>query len=94
VTRAKADTVEQAKFAGCRSRHASYLADAGRGLARDRKTRGEAVRWLRQAENAAPQKIRNSPAVRETVAVLLEQARASAGGRELRGMAARMGVPH
>jgi transcriptional regulator with XRE-family HTH domain len=94
VIRAKADTVDQAKFAGYRSRHASYLADVGRGLARDRKTRGEGVRWLRQAENVAPQLIRNNASVRETVAVLLEQARASAAGRELRGMAARMGVPH
>jgi hypothetical protein len=52
------------------------------------------VRWLRQAENTAPQHIRNQAAIRETVAYLLGRAKASAGGRELRGMAARMGVPH
>jgi hypothetical protein len=52
------------------------------------------VRWLRRAEDTAPQWIRNSPTVREAVAYLLNRARAAAGGRELRGMAARMGVLH
>jgi hypothetical protein len=52
------------------------------------------VRWLRRAEEAAPQHIRNHAAVRETVAYLLGRATAAAGGRELRGMAARMSVPH
>jgi len=86
--------VDEDKLAHRRGRHAAFLADVGRGLARDRKTRGEAVRWLRRAEAAAPQWIRNNRSVQETVAVLLSQARADAGGRELRGMAARMGLPH
>lgn len=74
-------------------RRAAFFADAGRGLARDQRTRLEAVRWLRRAEDTAPQRIRNSAAVRETVAYLLSRATATAGGRELRGMAARMGIP-
>jgi len=76
------------------SRRASFLSDVGRGLAREPGTRAEAVRWLRRAEETAPQRIRNSAAARETVAYLLSRATASAGGRELRGMAARMGIPH
>jgi hypothetical protein len=88
-----AGAVDPAKLT-LRMRKAAYLADIGRGLARERKTRVEAVRYLRQAEDAAPQRVRNQPAVRETVAYLLARATASAGGRELRGMAARMGVPH
>jgi hypothetical protein len=76
------------------SRRASFMADVGRGLAREPRTRIEAVRWLRRAEEAAPQRIRNSAPVRETVAYLLNRARAAAGGPELRGMAARMGLPH
>jgi transcriptional regulator with XRE-family HTH domain len=76
------------------SRRASFLSDVGRGLAREPKTRAEAVRWLRRAEDAAPQRIRNSASVRDTVAYLLNRATAAAGGRELRGMAARMGLPH
>ena len=75
-------------------RRAALLADTGKGLARDPRTRPEAVRWLRQAEAASPQMIRNSTAVRETVTFLLNRARSESAGRELRGMAARMGVPH
>jgi transcriptional regulator with XRE-family HTH domain len=76
------------------TRRASFMADVGRGLSREPRTQAEAVRWLRQAEEAAPQRIRNSAPTRETVAYLLNRARAEAGGRELRGMAARMGVVH
>jgi transcriptional regulator with XRE-family HTH domain len=76
------------------SRRAGYFADVGRGLAREPRTRAEAVHWLRRAEDTAPQRVRNSPAVRDTVAYLLNRATAAAGGRELRGMAARMGLPH
>ena len=76
------------------SRRAGFFADVGRGLAREPRTRVEAVRGLRRAEDAAPQRVRNSAPARETVAFLLNRARTDAGGRELRGMAARMGVPH
>src|SRR5581483_3922804 len=76
------------------SRRAGFLVDTARGLAREPQTRAQAVRWLRQAESVAPQRVRNSTTARETVAYLLNQAVAEAGGRELRGMAARMGVPH
>lgn len=76
------------------TRRAALYLDVGRGLARDQTTREEAAVWLRRAEQAAPQWIRNYPAAREAVAFLLTRARASAGGRELRGMAARMSVPH
>jgi transcriptional regulator with XRE-family HTH domain len=90
-----AGSIPPAKIAAAPSgRRASFYADIGRGLARDPKTRAEAVRWLRRAENAAPQRIRNSPPAREAVTFLLQRSRADAGGRELRGMAARMGVPH
>lgn len=75
-------------------RRAAFLADTGRGLARDPRTRGDAVQWLLQAERAAPQWIRNNPAARESVAYLLHRATKAAGGRELRGIAARMGLPH
>lgn len=76
------------------ARKASYLADVGHGLARDPRRREEAVRWLRRAESAAPQRIRNDPKVHETVSVMLQRSKTTAGGRELRGMAARMAIPH
>ncbi|MDL4773310.1 helix-turn-helix domain-containing protein [Actinomadura xylanilytica] len=77
-----------------RGRHSAFLADVGRGLARDPRMRDEAVRWLRRAEDVAPHKIRNSGPIRETVATMLTRATGTTSGRELRGMAARMGVPH
>jgi transcriptional regulator with XRE-family HTH domain len=89
-----AGAVDREKMAHRRSRYASFCADVGRGLAREPRMRDEAVQWLRRAEEAAPQRIRNSAPARETIAVMLKQAMAAAGGRELRGMAARMGVPH
>jgi len=76
------------------TRHAALLLDVGRALARDTGTQSEAVSWLRQAELAAPQWVRNYAPARETVAFLLTRAKTTAGGRELRGMAARMAVPH
>lgn len=88
-----AEAVDEEKLLS-RSRKAQFLADVGRGLAREPRTRQEAIQWLRRAEETGPQHIRNSPVVRETVAYLLNRATATAGGRELRGMAARMGVPH
>jgi transcriptional regulator with XRE-family HTH domain len=75
-------------------RKAGFYADVGRGLAREKKSRDQAVRWLRRAEVTAPQWFRNSSSLRHTVEVMLTQSIASAGGRELRGMAARMGIPH
>lgn len=87
----RAQGVDQSRIT-YRTRKASFLADIGRGLAREHRMREQAIRWLRRAEEAAPQDIRNNPAARETVAYLLNRARSDAGGRELRGMAARMGV--
>jgi hypothetical protein len=89
-----AGRVDAAKLARRSSRRASFFADVGRGLARERATRAEAVRWLRRAEDAAPQRIRNNPRVGEAVAFLLGRVGDAALARELRGMAARMGLPH
>lgn len=89
-----ADRVDVSKLAVWPSRKACLFADVGRGLARDKKTKQEAEHWLLRAEKIAPQRIRNDAKVHETVAVLLEQVKDAAVSRELRGMAARMGIPH
>ncbi|MGH3753579.1 MAG: helix-turn-helix domain-containing protein [Pseudonocardiaceae bacterium] len=74
-------------------RQAVFWADLGRGMAQQRATRDEAVGALLRAEQIAPQHIRPDPFVRETVADLLRRApRDAAAGRELRGMAYRMGI--
>jgi transcriptional regulator with XRE-family HTH domain len=53
---------------------------------------GEAIAELRRAEKLSPQQVHNYPLVRELVTGMLERARRDAGGRDLRGLAWRMGV--
>jgi hypothetical protein len=75
------------------ARQAMFWADLGRGMAQERATRDEAVGALLRAEQIAPQRIRPNPFVRETIADLLRRGqRDTATGRDLRGMAYRMGI--
>jgi hypothetical protein len=74
------------------SRQAAFYADLGQGLATERAHRHEAVAALRTAERLAPQRVRANPFVRETVVDLMRRARRDVIGRELRGMAYRMGI--
>lgn len=69
-----------------------FWADLGRGLVTQRATRDEGVAALLRAEKIAPQRIRPNPFVREAVGDLLRRARRDAIGRELRGMAYRIGL--
>jgi hypothetical protein len=71
---------------------AGFWAEVGQALAAEKKTRDKAVRVLIHAERLAPQRIRHDVFVREAVAGLLRTARRDAGGRELRGLAWRLGV--
>jgi len=73
-------------------RQATFYGDVGRGLASIRGREAQAVEALRRAERLAPQRVRTSPFVRETVTDLMRRARRDAGGRELRGLAYRMGL--
>jgi hypothetical protein len=73
-------------------RQAMFWADLGRGMAQDRSTRDKAVGALMRAEKIAPQRIRTNPFVRETVADLMRRTQRDAVGRDLRGMAYRMGI--
>ncbi|WP_322769715.1 hypothetical protein [Frankia sp. Cr1] len=77
---------------GSGRRRAQFLTDLGRGLAQARGKDPQALAALREAERLAPELVRPHPLVRETVAVMLERARATAGGRDLRGLAYRMGI--
>jgi hypothetical protein len=86
--------VREARLASHPARNVHFLGEVGRGLARDRGTQEEAVRWVHRAEVVGPQRIRNHGLVREAVAVMAEQAKAAALSRELRGMMARMGIAH
>lgn len=74
------------------NRRAGFFMDLGRGLADERGQQERAVHAFEQAEEFAPQRFRANPYVRETVGDLLRRARRDAGGRELRGMAYRLGL--
>lgn len=71
---------------------ASFHCDLGRALAGDRTTRDQGVRSLIRAEQLAPQLVHNNILVRETVTDLLPTARRDHAGRDLRGLAYRMGL--
>jgi transcriptional regulator with XRE-family HTH domain len=74
------------------SRQVGFLTDYGRGLMSERKTRDRGLAALLKAESLGPQQVRNNEFAREAVAALLHTARSDAGGRELRGLAWRMGL--
>ncbi|MGH3321245.1 MAG: helix-turn-helix domain-containing protein [Streptosporangiaceae bacterium] len=75
-----------------KGRQAAFHADVGRGLARMSGHDREAIEEFRRAESLAGEQVRNNPFVRDTVAHLLHCARREAGGRDLRGLAYRMGL--
>ena len=75
-----------------KARQAMFYGDLGRGLGTERGAEEQAVAALRTAEEIAPSMIRNNYLMRESVADLLRRARRDAGGRELRGLAYRMGM--
>lgn len=86
-----ARSVQPAMIEG-KARKAAFLADVGRALIGEKRTQERGIHVLTEAERTAPQLIRNNPFVREVVANHLRLARRDAGGRELRGLAYRMGV--
>lgn len=74
------------------SRRAEYLCEIGRSLLTERATRDQGVAVLSRAEKLAPQRVRADVLVREAVADQLRTAWRDAGGRELRGLAWRLGL--
>jgi transcriptional regulator with XRE-family HTH domain len=74
-----------------KSRQAAFWSELGRGYAQDRRD-DRAVQAIHIAERLAPQRIRASTTVRETVGNILRRARRESGGRELRSLARRIGV--
>jgi len=76
-----------------RVRRALLLLDVARahhqlGQGHDRQV----ITTLRQAEKLAPIRVHGSPWARDLVEVMLTRSRREAGGRELRGLAYRMGL--
>ncbi|MBV9139307.1 MAG: helix-turn-helix transcriptional regulator [Pseudonocardiales bacterium] len=75
-----------------RGRQAMFWVEVGRALVVEKKTREQGVHLLARAERLAPQMVRHSAVVRDTVTNLLRQSPRDASGRELRGLAWRMGL--
>jgi transcriptional regulator with XRE-family HTH domain len=73
-------------------RQVYYYADAARALARIGGRDRESIRFLLTAERIAPQHVRTSAELAETIRVLLERSRRQAGGTEVRGLHGRMQV--
>ncbi|NKY27311.1 helix-turn-helix domain-containing protein [Nocardia gamkensis] len=74
------------------SRRANYYAEAGRTLLAEPKFRDMGLALLMKAEDIAPQQVRTDFFVREAIADQLRTARRDAGGRNLRGLAWRLGI--
>ncbi|WP_204301753.1 helix-turn-helix domain-containing protein [Actinoplanes campanulatus] len=74
-----------------RSRQAAFYIDTARALSNINKD-AEALRMLLNAERLAPQRVRLSPLVTETVRHLLEKSRRGTGWTELRALCERVGV--
>ncbi|WP_063798581.1 helix-turn-helix domain-containing protein [Nocardia sp. NRRL S-836] len=74
------------------SRHAEFYCEVGRALMGEPKQRDTGLQLVLTAEKLAPQRVRADVLVREAVAHQLRTARRDAGGRELRGLAWRLGI--
>lgn len=73
------------------SRQTAFYVDTARALSNIGKD-SEALRVLLLAERIAPQRVRLSPLVAETVRALLEKAKRGQGWADLRGLCERVGV--
>ncbi len=74
-----------------RNRHAALVLEKARALAL-MKQDAAAVRELRHAERLSAAQVHHHPLIRELVSDMLERARRQAGGRDLQGLAWRMGI--
>jgi transcriptional regulator with XRE-family HTH domain len=75
-----------------KARRAAFFKDVGCALVGEKRTWEKGVQILSEAERTAPQLIRHNPFVRDVVSAQLHRVRRDAGGRELRGLAWRMGI--
>jgi transcriptional regulator with XRE-family HTH domain len=74
------------------SRQADFYSDLGRSLLSDTRLQNKGLAALLRAEALAPQSVHTDVFVRDAVASTLTKARRDAGGRQLRGLAYRMGM--
>ncbi len=77
-----------------KSRKAAYYADLGTALSMVGGRDAAAVTALRDAERLAPHRTHNSPVVRDVIGELLRRSNRDRSGRDLRGLAHRVGLNH
>jgi len=74
------------------SRQGAYWMEFGRGLVEDKRTVEAGLEAFLKAEELTPEQFHANAFVRDAVVTMLANARRDAGGRELRGLAYRLGV--
>jgi transcriptional regulator with XRE-family HTH domain len=74
------------------TRRAAFYIDVGRSMLKERATREAGLATLMRAEALAPQRLRTDIFTREAISDQLRRARRDSVGRELRGLAYRMGI--
>ena len=89
-----AKTTVQPQILQAPGREAAFHADLGRSLVHLRGKEAEAVTEFLTAEQIAPQRIHANALVRDAVSGLLDKQLPSHLGRDLRGLAHRMGIQH
>jgi len=73
------------------NRRGALAMEVGRALAMQGND-ARAVAAFRRAEHLSPAQVLNNPMLRDLVRNMLDEARRKTGGRELRGLAWRMGI--
>lgn len=77
---------------GSKSREAAFWTELGVGLSRVRGREDAAIAALTKADQVAPERTRNNPAVRAAVSRMLDDARRRATSRQLAVLAGHVGV--
>ena len=75
-----------------RARQAAFWIDYGRAFLGERRHRQRGLTAILRAEKLAPQKVQTNVFVREAVSSLLVSAPRDSAGRDLRGLAHRLGI--
>lgn len=87
-----ARNIDTATLPESHARQSALWTEVGRGMAMERSLRDDAVHAFLKAEKLAPQRFRSDKFAKEIIGDQLRRARRNAGGRELRGLAYRMGI--
>lgn len=86
-----AETVDVSVI-GSKSREAAFWTELGVGLSRVRGSESAAIDALIRADQVAPERTRNNPAVRAAVSRMIDDVQRRATSRQLSALASRVGI--